>query len=62
MLGIGDKLPEFSITGVKPGFNEIVENGEDAFETVTEKSLRRKVENHLLLPKRLHFRLPNRDR
>ncbi|SON57934.1 Alkyl hydroperoxide reductase subunit C [Hartmannibacter diazotrophicus] len=38
MLGIGDKLPAFEITGVKPGFNAHVENGESAFETVTQDS------------------------
>ncbi len=33
MLGIGDQVPEFSITGVKPGFNKHIEDGESAFET-----------------------------
>ncbi len=30
MLGIGDKLPSFEITGVKPGFNNHVEGGASA--------------------------------
>jgi hypothetical protein len=34
MLGIGDRLPNFQIAGVKPGFNEIEENGESAFEAL----------------------------
>mgnify|MGYP000639088036 CR=1 FL=1 len=38
MLGIGDKLPAFSITGVKPGFNNHEEKGESAFEALTEAS------------------------
>jgi len=39
MLGIGDKLPEFSVMGVKPGFMTHEENGESAFEEITEKIL-----------------------
>lgn len=38
MLGIGDQLPEFSVTGVKPGFNYHDENGESAFDTLTQNS------------------------
>ncbi|MBI5012818.1 MAG: redoxin domain-containing protein, partial [Methylocystis sp.] len=38
MLGIGDSIPPFVVTGVKPGFNEIEENGETAFETLCETS------------------------
>ncbi len=38
MLGIGDSLPPFAVIGVKPGFNEIEENGETAFEAVNETS------------------------
>ncbi|MFZ3178812.1 MAG: peroxiredoxin [Methylocystis silviterrae] len=38
MLGIGDSIPPFVVTGVKPGFNEIEENGETAFETLSETS------------------------
>ena len=35
MLGVGQKLPEFKIVGVKPGFMRHEENGESAFETLT---------------------------
>ena len=38
MLGIGDTLPAFTVTGVKPGFNNHVEGGVSAFEEITEKS------------------------
>ena len=38
MLGVGEKLPEFKIIGVKPGFNSHEENGVSAFETVTHDS------------------------
>ncbi|WP_029086404.1 peroxiredoxin [Brevundimonas aveniformis] len=38
MLGVGQKLPEFKIVGVKPGFNQHEENGVSAFEPVTEAS------------------------
>ena len=34
MLGVGQKLPEFKITGVKPGFNNHEENGVSAFEAL----------------------------
>ncbi|SNY90779.1 peroxiredoxin (alkyl hydroperoxide reductase subunit C) [Cohaesibacter sp. ES.047] len=58
MLGIGDKLPEFSVTGVKPGFNEIVENGEDAFEAVNEKSFEGKWKVIFFYPKDFTFVCP----
>ena len=58
MLGIGDKLPEFSVTGVKPGFNEIVENGEEAFETLTEKSFEGKWKVIFFYPKDFTFVCP----
>ena len=38
MKTIGDKLEAFSVTGVKPGFNQHEENGVSAFEAITEKS------------------------
>ncbi len=38
MLGVGDKLPNFSVIGVKPGFNQIEEGGVSAFENITEES------------------------
>ena len=38
MLGVGSKLPEFKIVGVKPGFMRHEEGGESAFETLTNAS------------------------
>lgn len=38
MLGVGDKLPEFSVIGVKPKFMHPEENGESAFETLSRDS------------------------
>ena len=31
MLGVGDKLPEFSVTGVRPKFMRHEEGGKSAF-------------------------------
>ena len=38
MLGVGDTLPEFKVTGVKPRFMEPEENGQSAFEDITRDS------------------------
>lgn len=38
MPSIGASLPAFRVIGVKPGFNAPDENGESAFETLTEAS------------------------
>ena len=38
MLGVGRTLPDFKITGVKPGFMRHEENGASAFETLTQES------------------------
>ena len=38
MLGIGQTLPSFEITGVKPGFTKHEQNGESAFETLNQDS------------------------
>jgi len=38
MIGVGEKLPEFKIVGVKPGFNKHEENGQSAFEELTPES------------------------
>jgi peroxiredoxin (alkyl hydroperoxide reductase subunit C) len=38
MLGVGQSLPEFKITGVKPGFMRHEEGGQSAFETLTGSS------------------------
>ena len=37
MLGIGDKLPSFTVVGVKPGFHLQEEKGQSAFETADGK-------------------------
>lgn len=58
MLGIGDQLPEFEITGVKPGFNTHEENGESAFETITEKSFEGKWKIFFFYPKDFTFICP----
>jgi peroxiredoxin (alkyl hydroperoxide reductase subunit C) len=38
MLGVGERLPDFKVTGVKPGFMRHEEGGESAFETLTSQS------------------------
>ena len=38
MLAVGQKLPEFKVIGVKPKFMKHEENGESAFETITNGS------------------------
>ena len=58
MLGIGDKLPSFEITGVKPGFNEIYENDENAFEAITEQSFPGKWKVIFFYPKDFTFVCP----
>ncbi|MGH1397782.1 MAG: peroxiredoxin [Alphaproteobacteria bacterium] len=58
MLGIGDTIPEFEITGVKPGFNVHEENGESAFETVTHESFEGKWKVFYFYPKDFTFICP----
>lgn len=58
MLGIGDKLPEFSITGVKPGFNTIEEGGVTALETLTRESFAGKWKIIFFYPKDFTFVCP----
>ncbi len=58
MLGIGDQVPEFEVTGVKPGFNVHEENGESAFETITEKSFEGKWKVIYFYPKDFTFICP----
>ena len=58
MLGIGDVIPEFVITGVKPGFNTHEENGESAFEEITEKSFEGKWKVFFFYPKDFTFICP----
>lgn len=58
MPKIGERLPAFSVTGVKPGFNSHHENGESAFETVTEKSFPGKWKVFFFYPKDFTFVCP----
>ncbi len=58
MLGIGDTLPEFEVTGVKPGFMKHEENGKSAFETLTEKSFEGKWKVIFFYPKDFTFICP----
>lgn len=58
MLGIGDQLPEFEIVGVKPKFMKHEENGESAFEPITEKSFEGKWKVLFFYPKDFTFVCP----
>lgn len=58
MLGIGDTLPEFNVTGVKPGFNNHEENGTSAFEALNEKSFEGKWKVIFFYPKDFTFVCP----
>ena len=58
MLGIGDKLPEFSVTGVKPKFMKHEENGESAFEEITNESFDGKWKVIFYYPKDFTFVCP----
>ena len=58
MLGIGDLLPEFEVTGVKPGFMKHEENGESAFESITETSFPGKWKVIFFYPKDFTFICP----
>jgi len=58
MLGIGDSLPEFQITGVKPKFMAHEENGVSAFEELTEKSFDGKWKVFFFYPKDFTFVCP----
>lgn len=58
MAGIGDKLPSFEVTGVKPKFNQHVENGVSAFETLTEASFPGKWKIIFFYPKDFTFVCP----
>ncbi|WP_075218055.1 peroxiredoxin [Mongoliimonas terrestris] len=58
MLGIGDKLPAFSVMGVKPGFNDVTEKGESAFEEITLASFPGKWKVIFFYPKDFTFVCP----
>ena len=58
MLGVGQKLPEFKVAGVKPGFMRHEENGESAFETLTNESFPGKWKVIFFYPKDFTFVCP----
>ncbi len=58
MRGIGEKLPEFKVTGVKPGFNEHEEKGQSAFEDITNASFPGKWKIIYFYPKDFTFVCP----
>lgn len=58
MLGVGDKLPDFSVVGVKPGFNAHEENGQSAFEDITQDSFSGKWKVIYFYPKDFTFICP----
>lgn len=58
MLTIGQKIPDFSIVVVKPGFNHHEENGQSAFETITQDSFPGKWKVLYFYPKDFTFVCP----
>jgi len=58
MIGVGEKLPTFKIVGVKPGFNKHEENGQSAFEDVTNDSFKGKWKVIFFYPKDFTFVCP----
>jgi alkyl hydroperoxide reductase subunit AhpC len=58
MKTVGDTLEPFSVTGVKPGFNEHEQGGESAFEEITEQSFPGKWKVIYFYPKDFTFVCP----
>ena len=58
MLGVGDKLPEFKVMGVKPKFMSHEENGQSAFEEITQDSFEGKWKVIFYYPKDFTFVCP----
>ncbi|WP_375214508.1 redoxin domain-containing protein, partial [Aquabacterium sp.] len=58
MKTVGDKLEAFHVVGVKPGFNNHEENGQSAFEDITEKSFEGKWKVIYFYPKDFTFVCP----
>jgi peroxiredoxin (alkyl hydroperoxide reductase subunit C) len=58
MKTVGDKLEAFEVTGVKPGFNDPVENDQSAFEQINEKSFPGKWKIIYFYPKDFTFVCP----
>jgi peroxiredoxin (alkyl hydroperoxide reductase subunit C) len=55
MHGIGQKLPAFEVTGVKPGFMKHEENGQSAFEALNQDSFAGKWKVIFFYPKDFTF-------
>ena len=58
MKTVGDKIEAFHVVGVKPGFNNHEENGQSAFEDITEKSFEGKWKIIYFYPKDFTFVCP----
>jgi alkyl hydroperoxide reductase subunit AhpC len=58
MKTVGQKIEAFSVAGVKPGFNNHEENGQSAFETITEASFPGKWKIIYFYPKDFTFVCP----
>jgi peroxiredoxin (alkyl hydroperoxide reductase subunit C) len=58
MLGIGQKLPDFEVTGVKPKFMKHEENGVSAFEALNQDSFPGKWKVIFFYPKDFTFVCP----
>ena len=58
MLGVGDRIPDFKVVGVKPKFMQIEENGESAFEDITQESFQGKWKVIYFYPKDFTFVCP----
>ncbi len=58
MKTVGDQLDPFKVVGVKPGFNHHEENGQSAFEDITEESFPGKWKIVYFYPKDFTFVCP----
>ena len=58
MLGVGETLPDFKVTGVKPKFNRHEENGESAFDALNGDSFPGKWKVIFFYPKDFTFVCP----
>lgn len=58
MLGVGEKLPDFKVVGVKPKFNRHEEDGVSAFEPITQDSFEGKWKVIFFYPKDFTFVCP----
>lgn len=58
MLTIGQKIPDFRVVAVKPGFNNLQEQEQSAFETITENSFQGKWKVLFFYPKDFTFVCP----